>query len=170
MAEDPAMIPDMISRRHLAQFAAVVLAALTPSTRAADPASGASGRPNIVFFLADDLGWTGLRCYGSDLYETPNLDRLAQEGVKFTDAYAACTVCSPSRAAVMTGKYPARLHLTDFIAGQNRPFAKLKIPEWQKWLKHDEITIAEAIPEPSAPRWKGAFSQMRGSSVMSEFG
>ncbi len=145
MAEDPAMIPDMISRRHLAQFAAVVLAALIPSTRAADPASGASGRPNIVFFLADDLGWTGLRCFGSDLYETPNLDRLAKEGVKFTDAYAACTVCSPSRAAVMTGKYPARLHLTDFIAGQNRPFAKLKIPEWQKWLKHDEVTIAEAI-------------------------
>jgi len=145
MAEDPAMIPDMISRRHLAQFAAVVLAALTPSTRAADPASGASGRPNIVFFLADDLGWTGLRCFGSDLYETPNLDRLAQEGVKFTDAYAACTVCSPSRAAVMTGKYPARLHLTDFIAGQNRPFAKLKIPEWQKWLEHDEVTIAEAL-------------------------
>lgn len=104
-----------------------------------------SARPNIVFFFADDLGWTGLRCFGSDLYKTPNLDRLAKEGMKFTDAYAACTVCSPSRAAVMTGKYPARLHLTDFIAGQNRPFAKLNIPKWQKWLKHEEVTIAEAL-------------------------
>lgn len=106
---------------------------------------GATARPNIVFFFADDLGWTGLRCFGSDLYETPHLDRLAKDGIKFTDAYSACTVCSPSRAAVMTGKYPARLHLTDFIAGQNRPFAKLQIPEWHKWLRHGEVTIAEAL-------------------------
>jgi arylsulfatase A len=102
-------------------------------------------RPNIVFFLADDLGWTGLSCFGSDLYETPHLDQLAADGVRFTDAYAACTVCSPSRAAIMTGKYPARLHLTDFIAGQNRPYAKLQIPQWQKWLRHEEVTIAEAL-------------------------
>ncbi len=104
-------------------------------------------KPNFVLFLADDLGWTGLSSFGSDLYETPNLDRLAEQGVKFTNAYAACTVCSPSRAAIITGKYPARLHLTDFIAGQNRPFAKLKIPDWQKGLQHDEITLAEALKE-----------------------
>ncbi len=133
------MMPAMIFRRQLARLAVVFLTALSLSSEAA------AKRPNIVFFFADDLGWTGLRCFGSDLYETPNLDQLAKEGVKFTDAYAACTVCSPSRAAVMTGKYPARLHLTDFIAGQNRPFAKLRIPEWQKWLKHDEVTIAEAL-------------------------
>ncbi len=108
-------------------------------------AGRAADKPNIILFLADDLGWTGLRCFGSDLYETPHLDRLAQEGMKFTDAYAACTVCSPSRAALMTGKYPARLHLTDFIAGQNRPFAKLQIPQWTKGLRHDEITIAEVL-------------------------
>ncbi|MBT5926289.1 MAG: sulfatase-like hydrolase/transferase [Verrucomicrobia bacterium] len=94
-------------------------------------AKGAS-RPNIVFLLADDLGWTGLSCFGSVLYETPNLDKLATKGTRFTNAYAACTVCSPTRASIMTGKYPARLHLTDFIAGQNRPYAKLSIPNWRK--------------------------------------
>tara|TARA_R110002049_G_scaffold4601_5_gene32564 strand:+ start:782727 stop:784151 length:1425 start_codon:yes stop_codon:yes gene_type:complete len=105
----------------------------------------AADRPNIVFLLADDLGWTGLQCFGSDLYETPNLDALAAKGLKFTNAYAACTVCSPTRASVMTGMYPARLHLTDFIAGQNRPFAKLRIPDWTKRLKSEHVTIAEVL-------------------------
>ena len=102
-------------------------------------------RPNIVILLADDLGWTGLSCFGSDLYETPNLDALADKGVKFTNAYSACTVCSPTRASVMTGMYPARLHLTDFIAGQNRPYAKLNIPDWTKQLKSVHTTIAEVL-------------------------
>jgi arylsulfatase A-like enzyme len=101
--------------------------------------------PNVVLLLADDLGWTGLSCFGSDLYETPHLDALAQRGVKFTQAYSACTVCSPTRASIMTGKSPARLHVTDFIAGQNRPFAKLKIPDWTKQLSGDEVTIAEVL-------------------------
>ena len=60
-----------------------------------------------MLFLADDLGWSDLACYGSDFYETPHLDRLAREGMKFTQNYAACTVCSPTRSALMTGKYPA---------------------------------------------------------------
>lgn len=102
-------------------------------------------RPNVIVFLADDLGWTGLRCFGSDFYETPNLDSLAERGMKFTNAYAACTVCSPTRASVMTGMYPARLHLTDFIAGQNRPFAKMRIPDWTKQLQPRHVTIAEAL-------------------------
>lgn len=102
-------------------------------------------RPNVIIFLADDLGWTGLRCFGSDFYETPNLDQLAAEGMKFTDAYAACTVCSPTRASVMTGMYPARLRCTDFIAGQNRPYAKLRIPNWTKRLESKYTTIAEAL-------------------------
>ena len=101
--------------------------------------------PNIVFLLADDLGWTGLKCFGSDFYETPNLDRLAAKGTKFTGAYSACTVCSPTRASIMTGMYPARLHLTDFIAGQNRPWARLRIPDWTKHLEHRYVTIAEAL-------------------------
>jgi arylsulfatase A-like enzyme len=109
-------------------------------------AATAHGRaPNIVFFLIDDWGWTDAACYGSKLYETPNIDRLATQGMKFSDAYAACTVCSPTRAATMTGKYPARLHLTDWIAGHVRPYAKLKIPEWTKYLPLEETTIAEAL-------------------------
>ena len=109
-------------------------------------ATAAHGRaPNIVFFLIDDWGWTDAACYGSKLYETPNIDRLAAQGMKFSDAYSACTVCSPTRAATMTGKYPARLHLTDWIAGHVRPYAKLKIPEWTKYLPLEETTIAEAL-------------------------
>lgn len=102
---------------------------------------------NVVLLLADDLGWTGLECFGSDFYETPNLNGLAKQGVKFTDAYSACTVCSPTRASIMTGMYPGRLRLTDFIAGQNRPFARMKIPDWTKGLSGKYFTIAEALKE-----------------------
>ena len=72
-------------------------------------------RPNIVFILADDLGWRDLSCFGSPFYETPNLDRLAQKGMRFTDAYASCPVCSPTRASTLTGKYPATVGVTDWI-------------------------------------------------------
>lgn len=123
----------------------VILAAVVHCANVRCGPATADGRPNVIVFLADDLGWNGLRCFGSDFHETPNLDRLAAEGMKFTDAYSACTVCSPSRAAIMTGKYPARLHLTDFIAGQNQPYAKLSIPDWTKRLRHEEVTIAEAL-------------------------
>ena len=98
---------------------------------------------NIIVFLVDDLGWTDLSSYGSDLYETPNIDRLAQEGVKFTNAYSACTVCSPTRAALMTGKYPARLHLTDWIAGHVNEYGKLRVPDWTKYLPTEEVTLAD---------------------------
>jgi len=91
----------------VALFVALSLLAATISAAAA-PAS-----PNVVLILADDFGWTDLACFGSKLYETPNIDRLARDGVKFTQAYSACTVCSPTRAAILTGKYPARLHITD---------------------------------------------------------
>ncbi len=100
---------------------------------------------NFVVFLIDDLGWTDLSGSGSDLYETPNIDRLATEGVRFSQAYAACTVCSPTRAALMTGKYPARLHLTDWITGHKRPKAKLRVPDWQMYLDTAEATLAELL-------------------------
>jgi len=112
------------------------------------PALGKSdnaARPNILFILADDLGWSQIGCYGSNYYETPNIDRLARKGMRFTDAYAACPVCSPTRASIMTGKYPARLHLTDFIAGGNFPYEKYAQPEWQKYLSLEEVTIAEVL-------------------------
>ena len=102
-------------------------------------------KPNILFILADDYGWSQLGCYGSKYYETPYIDRLARQGMKFTDAYAACPVCSPTRASIMTGKYPARLHLTDFIAGGRFPYDKYKQPDWQKFLPLEEITIAEVL-------------------------
>jgi len=102
-----------------------------------------SSRPNVVFILADDLGWSQIGCYGSDFYQTPHIDRLAAQGMRFTDAYAACPVCSPTRASIMTGKYPARLHLTDFIAGGKFPYERLCQPDWQKFLPLEEMTLGE---------------------------
>ncbi len=101
--------------------------------------------PNILLILADDMGWTDAGYLGSDLYRTPHLDALAKQSVKFTDSYAACHVCSPTRASIMTGKYPARLHLTDFIAGGRD--RGLRSPPWTKYLPLREVTIAEALRE-----------------------
>src|SRR6478735_9155876 len=103
----------------------------------------AADRPNVILILIDDMGFTDLSCYGSKFYETPNIDRLAASGMRLTHGYSACTVCSPTRSAVMTGKYPARLHITDWIAGHQRPYAKMKVPDWRMYLPHEEITIAE---------------------------
>jgi arylsulfatase A-like enzyme len=110
---------------------------------AATPRAG--GPPNIVLIFADDLGTTPVGIYGNSYYQTPNIDRLAREGLRFTAAYAACPVCSPTRAALMTGKYPARTHVTDFIAGGEFPYARLRQPEWQKFLPLSENTIAEEL-------------------------
>jgi len=101
---------------------------------------------NFILILIDDLGWRDLGCYGSSSYLTPNIDRLAREGMRFTDAYASCPVCSPTRASIMTGKYPARLHLTDWIPGRKPwPTSKLHAPAFEQQLPHREITIAEAL-------------------------
>lgn len=122
-------------------FGAWVLAMLSFANGA-----GAQDRPpNIVFVLIDDMGWKDMGCAGSKYYETPHLDQLAKDGMRFTQAYSACTVCSPSRAAILTGKAPARLHLTDWIAGHDRPFARLKIPDWTKELPLAEETLAERL-------------------------
>jgi uncharacterized sulfatase len=109
--------------------------------------ASAQRNPNIVLVFADDLGVHQLRCYGNDFYETPNLDQLASQGMRFTNAYAAAPVCSPTRAGLMTGKYPARLHCTDYIPGNRYPFAKLKTPDWTKHLPLEETTIAELLKE-----------------------
>jgi arylsulfatase A len=114
---------------------------LTPRVSAAS----SQARPNVILILADDLGWTDLSCYGSDFYETPNLDQLARDGMKFTQAYSACTVCSPTRAAILTGKYPGRLHITDWIPGLPPENPKLLVPDWTKYLPHRETTIARAL-------------------------
>jgi arylsulfatase A len=101
--------------------------------------------PNIIVMLIDDMGWTDLGCYGSKYYETPHIDQLAQDGMRFTQAYSACTVCSPSRAAMLTGKAPARLHLTDWIAGHVPGNGRVIIPKWTMHLPLEEETIAERL-------------------------
>lgn len=111
-----------------------------------------SSKPNIVVFFIDDMGRQDLSTYGSDFYKTPAIDKLA-DGVKFTNAYAACTVCSPTRAALMTGKYPARLHVTDWIKGKNMPWAKLAVPDWTMYLDLKEKTIAESLKEVGYKTW-----------------
>ncbi|MFP4502923.1 MAG: sulfatase [Candidatus Hydrogenedentota bacterium] len=107
----------------------------------------AAGRkPNIVFILADDLGWADLGCYGNTYHDTPNIDRLARQGVRFTDAYAACPVCSPTRASILSGQYPAHVGVTDFISGHWRPYAKLRVPRNRtQYLPLEIDTIAEAL-------------------------
>ena len=119
---------------------------------AVEPVAGRSGAdraPNIVFFLIDDLGWTDVGCYGSDFYETPHVDRLARQGMRFIDAYAACCVCSPTRASVLTGKYPGRLHITHAIPIQGNLRLKGPLPlvpaDYCKNLPLEEVTIAEAL-------------------------
>ncbi len=103
-------------------------------------------KPNIVFILTDDMGWKDLGCYGNKFTETPNIDALAQSGIKFTQAYAACPVSSPTRASIMTGKYPARLHLTNFIAGNRTdPLSPVLPAPWKPYLEAREVTIAEIL-------------------------
>lgn len=112
----------------------------------------AADRPNIVFFVADDLGQRDLGSYGSTFYETPHLDRLAAEGMRFTDAYAACPVCSPTRAALVTGKWPQRTGVTDYIGAPLQPElwkrnTKLLPAPYADRLALEEVTFAEALKE-----------------------
>lgn len=123
----------------------VVAVSLIAGCAAPDGSAPAPDRPNFVIFLVDDLGWTDLGCYGSDFYETPNIDQLAADGVRFTHGYAACTVCSPTRAALLTGLYPGRTNVTDWIPGHRRPKATLKPPDWTMRLEHRHTTLAEAL-------------------------
>src|SRR5215210_6826819 len=102
-------------------------------------------RLNVLLIVVDDWGATDLGCGGSKFYQTPNMDRLAASGMRFTQAYSACTVCSPSRAAILTGKYTARLHLTDWIAGHDYPWARMRPPAWTQHLPLAEQTLAEAL-------------------------
>ena len=106
---------------------------------------GSERKLNFVFILIDDMGFKDIGCYGSSFYETPNIDKLADDGMRFTDAYAACPVCSPTRASIMTGKYPARLNLTDYLVGRRR--GKLIPAEYIHQMPLEELTIAEALKQ-----------------------
>ncbi len=114
-------------------------------------ASADEQKPNFVFFLVDDLGWTDLSSFGSSFYETPNVDKLAASGLKFTNAYAACQVCSPTRASILTGRYPTRTGITDYIGAAqperwNRKTKMLPAP-YEMQLAHEEVTIAEILKQ-----------------------
>ncbi len=153
-------------RKGLQLFSSLLAAGVTTATAWAQeiPAVETIRPPNIILVLVDDLGWADLGCYGSEYYETPHLDALASQGMRFTNAYAACAVCSPTRAAILTGRYPARLGITDWIrplAGKEwtetdiraqsdyvgNPKRQFLTPRNPRWMEHDEITIAELLQE-----------------------
>ncbi len=136
-------------------IAALISLVFATSSRAAEPL-------NFILILVDDLGWMDLSCQGSDYYQTPHIDRLAKEGMRFTNGYAACAVCSPTRAAVQTGRYPGRVGVTDWIRSRfqrggigtpdsnpteyvGSPRRKLLCPPNPYWMEHDEMTIAELL-------------------------
>ena len=116
----------------------------------------ANKNPNIIFILIDDMGWKDISCYGSSFYETPNIDRLAAGGMRFTDAYAACPVCSPTRASIMSGKYPATLGATDWFdwAGTTHPsHGKLLEAPYVNHLSLEEKSVASALKDGGYNTW-----------------
>ena len=150
------------SRRNFIKVLGLGAAAIAAPSAVTNLTAQNKDKPNIVLILVDDLGWADVGCYGSTYYETPNVDRLAREGMKFTDGYAACAVCSPTRAAVLTGRYPARTGITDWIraswqgtklpADKKNPSgytgsAKQQVlcPRNPYWMEHEEVTLAEAL-------------------------
>lgn len=164
----------MISRRGFLQQAGLGMAALAAS-RSAAAAPGAP-RPNFVFILADDLGWTDLGCFGSSFYETPHIDRLAAGGMRFTNAYAACPVCSPTRASIVTGKYPARMATTDWFGApqpdriaHHRTKDKPLLPAaYNEQVALEEVTIAEALGEAGYKTFFGGKWHMGGEGFFPE--
>jgi len=135
----------------------------------------AAERPNFVFLLVDDLGYMDVGCNGSTFHETPNIDRLARTGMRFTNGYAACPVCSPTRASIMTGRHPVRVNITDWIPGRRTPkTAKLTTPQDRSNLALKEVTIAEALKKHGyqtffAGKWhlggKGHFPEDQGFDI-----
>ena len=129
-------------------WAAIPMGFLAQTSLAEEP----KGKPNVVFILADDLGYTDLSCMGSEYYETPNIDNIAKKGMVFTNGYAACQVCSPSRASIMSGKFPARHGITDWIGAASgehwrnaKRFTQLLPPEYVHSLPSEYVTLPEAL-------------------------
>ncbi len=141
-----------ISRPTLLLAISFLVSGLALSTKASErpkPNAAETRRPNVVFFLVDDMGWVDSGVYGSQYYETPHIDRLASRGMLFTNAYAANPLCSPTRASILTGKYPARLGI---VAGARRRRSMATntprlLPESRRFLDPGEYTLAEALGE-----------------------
>ena len=166
MMEESAMARHGMNRRSFLKCTAGVLAGslvpwrMSTAVSAAPPASpGGKDGPNIVFILADDLGAHDTGCFGSTFYETPNIDRLAARGARFTQAYAANPLCSPTRASILTGQYPARIGITSpvchlpevqlekkLVRGRQPSFKALNADSITR-LKPDYFTLAEALKE-----------------------
>lgn len=141
-----------MNQRNLIYFGLFLCCLGIYSCEEEQPASPPS--PNVVFILADDLGYHDLSCMGSQYYETPQIDRIANDGMVFTNGYAACQVCSPSRASIMSGKTPARHGITDWIGAKTREkwreagrFNQLLPPEYVRHLPHEYTTLPEAMKE-----------------------
>ncbi|WP_044302378.1 sulfatase [Rhodopirellula sallentina] len=116
------------------------------STLCAHPVAQAAEKPHVLFIMTDDMGWMDLHCQGNSVLRTPNIDALAKAGVRFTNAYAASTVCSPTRAAIMTGHAPARLHITQHGADGKHFWPDDRLvqpPSTQHELPHETTTVAE---------------------------
>ena len=124
-------------RRLLLVLACAAFTGLAANSNAAD-------KPNILFILVDDMGWRDLACYGHEIHETPNIDALAALGMRFTSAYAACPICAPSRAAIMTGKFPSNTGFVDNFASEVRG-ETLQRSEVSQFLDVKEVTLAEAL-------------------------
>jgi arylsulfatase A-like enzyme len=140
----------MIKRSKWLQNAGIVIAGALLTCHAASAKT--PHHTNILFFLVDDLGWSDIGCFGSTFHETPNIDRLAAEGMRFTDAYAAAPVCSPTRSSIMTGKYPARTGNTEWFGGPQpgkhyRKMTLLQPAPHNSKMDLEEITLAEALKE-----------------------
>jgi arylsulfatase A len=135
--------PTKPDRREVLQWMTAAAVALSVPGALAAPVK----KPlNFVYIIIDDLGWSDTEPYGNKVIDTPNLARLAKESARFTEAYASCPVCSPSRASVMTGQYPARIGLTDFIPGtRQRPTARLITPDFLQHMPHEADNLAKAL-------------------------
>jgi len=123
--------------------------------------------PNILMILIDDMGWKDVGVYGSKVYKTPHIDQLASEGTRFTQAYAAAHICSPTRASILTGQYPARSHITDWIPGHQKKNKKLLVPDWTKTIEAHDVTIGEMLQQAGyTTAWLGKWHLRGGAKGM----
>ena len=125
---------------------------LAPLTALHTAETKPANKPNVIVILSDDLGWADLSCYGSTFHESPNLDKLAAQGMRFTQAYSSSPYCSPSRAAIMTGRHPARLKITDYIPSNGRA-GKFLPAEMKMELPLEEVTLAEMLRDAGYATW-----------------
>lgn len=129
-------------------FLALTITTAAYAQPAAKKGSKATKKMNVVFFLVDDMGWSDIGVNGSKFYETPNIDKFAKQGVRFTQAYAACHVCSPSRGSILSGQYPARTGLTDWLPGRkNFPFQRFLNVRSVQHMPYDITSLPKALKE-----------------------